>query len=400
MRSILSVLTICALFVACAESPAPLTAADAGQFARSVMIVDGHVDLPYALKDSDYDPAVASGQGDFDYPRAMQGGLSTPFMSIYTPASLDGTPEATTHAREMIALVENIASTNPDKFRVVRSVAEARQAFDDGLIGLPLGMENGSPIQTDMGLLEEFHQRGIRYITLAHSKSNALSDSSYDDNRQWGGLSDFGKKVVARMNELGIMIDISHLSDDAAWQVLELSRAPVIASHSSARHFTPGLERNMSDDMIRELDRRDGVIMINFGTYFLTAEGVEYTDKRGDAYDAYLERNGFEHSSELSRAFREDYLLTHPYPYAELDDVLDHIDHVVDIASIDAVGVGSDYDGVGDSLPTGLKDASEYPNLVAGLIERGYDRRDIEKILSGNVLRVWSEVEALAERSK
>jgi len=360
------------------------------------MLVDGHIDLPYALHDGWYDTSVASEQGDFDYPRAMAGGLSTPFMSIYTPARYDGTPAATEHANKMIDLVEKLVASAPDKFRIVTSVAEARKAFADGLIGLPLGMENGSPIQNSLELLDEYYGRGIRYITLAHSKSNAISDSSYDDNRQWGGLSEFGKTVVDRMNTLGIMVDISHLSDDAAWQVLQLSKVPVIATHSSARHFTPGSERNMSDEMIVDLGKRGGVIMINFGTFFLTEAGNAYGRIREEAYNSYLESEQLTDSPEIKAAFRDDYEERVPYPYATLDHVLDHIDHVVKLAGVDAVGIGSDYDGVGDSLPTGLKDVSEYPNLVRGLQQRGYSTDDIIKILAENVLRVWSEVEQYA----
>lgn len=369
---------------------------DATDLVQQNMLVDGHIDLPYALHKGWYDASIATEQGDFDYPRAMAGGLSTPFMSIYTPARFDGTSEATEHANAMIDLVEKLVSSAPDKFRIVTSVEEARQAFADGLIGLPLGMENGSPIQNSLPLLDQFYQRGIRYITLAHSKSNAISDSSYDENRQWGGLSEFGKTVVDRMNTLGIMVDISHLSDAAAWQVLDLSKAPVIASHSSARHFTPGSERNMSDDMIVELGKKGGVIMINFGTFFLTEAGNAYGKIRDQAYADYLESEQLVDTDEIKAAFRENYEQRVPYPYANIDNVLDHIDHVVKLAGIESVGIGSDYDGVGDSLPTGLKDAGEYPNLVAGLQQRGYATEDIVKILAENVLRVWAEVEQYA----
>lgn len=369
---------------------------DAIEIAQQNMLVDGHIDLPYALHKGWYDASVATDQGDFDFPRAMAGGLSTPFMSIYTPASYDGTAQATEHANTMIDLVEKLVASAPDKFRIVTSVTQARQAFEDGVIGLPLGMENGSPIQTSLELMDEFYARGIRYITLAHSKSNAISDSSYDENRQWGGLSVFGKIVVKHMNNTGIMIDISHLSDDAAWQVLELSQVPVIATHSSARHFTPGSERNMSDEMIVELGKKGGVIMINFGTFFLTEAGNNYGKIREAAYDDYLVSEKLTDTADIKTAFRDQYEKTVPYPYATLDDVLDHIDHAVRLAGIDAVGLGSDYDGVGDSLPTGLKDAGEYPNLIRGLQQRGYSTEDIVKIMAENVLRVWSQAEQYA----
>lgn len=384
------------VLIACAPQAAVVEAIDAGTLAQQTIIVDGHIDLPFALHKEWYDVRELSEKGDFDYQRAKAGGLSTPFMSIYTPARLDGTPQATEHADAMIDIVERLVASAPDKFRIVRTVDEVEQAFADGVIGLPLGMENGSPIQKDLALLERFYQRGIRYITLAHSKSNAISDSSYDDNKQWQGLSPFGKTVVQRMNELGIMVDISHLSDDAAWDVLELSKVPVIASHSSARHFTPGSERNMGDEMIAALGEKQGVIMINFGTFFLTEVGNKYSEAREAAYAEYLLANKLSDTGEVKDSFRAEYGKSAPYPFATLDAVLDHIDHVVKLAGIHAVGLGSDYDGVGDSLPIGLKDASTYPNLVKGLQQRGYSADDIAKILSGNVLRVWRAVEAHA----
>lgn len=387
------------LFSGCAAEVVRPVAIDATELAQKNMIVDGHIDLPYALHKGWYDASVAAPDGDFDYPRAMDGGLSTPFMSIYTPAKFDGNDAATQHANTMIDLVEKLVDSAPTKFRIVTSVASAQAAFNDGLIGLPLGMENGSPINGSMQTLQAFYDRGIRYITLAHSKSNHISDSSYDENRQWQGLSSFGKQVVARMNELGMMVDISHLSDDAAWQVLELSQAPVIASHSSARHFTPGSERNMSDAMIKALGEKNGVIMINFGTFFLTEAGNQYGKLRDAAYEKYVSDGELTATAELKETFRDDYEQRVPYPYATVDTVLDHIDYAVALAGIDGVGLGSDYDGVGDSLPAGLKDAASYPNLVRGLQQRGYNTTDIVKILSGNVLRVWSTVEDTAVKN-
>ena len=243
-----------------------------------------------------------------------------------------------------------------------------------------------------------FFDRGIRYITLAHGLSNHISDSSYDDNKQHGGLSEFGVEVVREMNRLGIMVDISHVSDEAFWDVMEVTSAPAIASHSSARHFTPDWERNIADDMIVRLAENGGAVMINYGSAFLTQKAQEYNPARRAAEAAYMEENNLEPSSEEMIAFEEAFVAEHgSYPYATLDETLDHFDHVVDLVGIDHVGIGSDYDGVGDSLPIGLKDVSSYPNLVEGLIGRGYSDEDIVKILGGNLLRIWREVEAAAE---
>lgn len=388
----------------CGPTPAPETppaatdlAAEAERIAADSIIVDTHIDVPYRLRDKPADVSRATADGDFDYPRAKGGHLDAAFMSIYTPAGLEAEGRSYEVANQLIDDVESIVEAAPDKFAIAVSVDDVRRHFDAGLISLPLGMENGSPIDGDLGRLEHFYDRGIRYVTLAHGLSNHISDSSYDENRQWNGLSEFGREVVAEMNRLGIMIDVSHISDEAFWQVMELSAVPAIASHSSARHFTPGWERNMADDMIRRLAEEGGVIMINFGSAFLKQDAREYGDLRRAAYREAREANPELDDEEIAALVSSSFEAEHGgYPYATLDDVLDHIDYVVGLSSVDAVGIGSDYDGVGDSLPEGLKDVSAYPNLVRGLLERGYSEGDIKKILGENLLRVWAEVEAYA----
>ncbi len=395
MKHLFAAVSLLALAACSSEAPQDATG-DANRIAQDTIIIDTHIDVPYRLDAEWEDVSGSTAKGDFDYNRAVAGGLNAPFMSIYTPAQYDGTEKAKTHAEDMIAIVERMVAEAPTKFRIAKTVADVEQAFADGVIALPLGMENGSPVMADLENLDYFYERGIRYITLAHSKSNDISDSSYDVNRQWNGLSDFGQSVVQRMNELGIMVDISHVSDDAFWQVMELAAVPPIASHSSARHFTPGFERNMSDDMIKALANKGGVIMINYGSAFLTEEANKYGPTMDEEYLKYLADNGLEDSTDLKDQYETEYRKTNPYPYATTDDVLDHIDHVVKLAGVDYVGIGSDYDGVGDSLPTGLKDVASYPTLVAGLVKRGYSEEDIKKILSGNILRVWRTVEAYA----
>jgi membrane dipeptidase len=278
------------------------------------------------------------------------------------------------------------------------SPLDIERQFAEGVISLPLGMENGSPIEDDLANVSHFHDRGIRYITLAHSLSNLISDSSYDDDKKWGGLSEFGVKVIGEMNRLGIMVDVSHISDEAFWDVMEVTKAPAIASHSSARHFTPGWERNLADDMIVRLAENGGVVMINFGSDFLTKEAYDYSNAKRDALKEYVEQNGIDAEDEEARSkFAEQYEAENgPYPFATLEQTLDHFDYVIDLTSVDHVGIGSDYDGVGDSLPTGLKDVSSYPNLIEGLLRRGYSDEEIRKILGENLLRVWREVEEVA----
>jgi len=193
------------------------------------------------------------------------------------------------------------------------------------------------------------------------------------------------------------MVDVSHVSDEAFWQVLDVSAVPVIASHSSARHFTPGWERNMNDDMIKALGDNGGVMMINFGSAFINEEARQYSLKRWPASRAFVAEHTTLSREDALQQFNAAWEAEHgPMPYASLDDVLDHFDHVVALVGVDHVGVGSDYDGVGDSLPTGLKDVSAYPNLVEGLLRRGYSEADIRKILGENLLRVWQAVEDYA----
>ena len=357
--------------------------------AQDVLIIDTHIDVPFRVHKAYVDVSRATDSGDFDYPRAQAGGLDAAFMSIYIPAVMDAAGEGLNLANSLINGVEQLARDNPDKFVVATCPSDVITARKRGLIALPMGMENGGPIRGDLAVLEDLFEKGIRYITLAHSKSNSLSDSSYDEHKRWGGLSEAGRAVVRQMNRLGIMVDVSHLSDDAFWHVMSESAAPVIASHSSLRHFTPGWERNMTDDMVAEVGDRGGVVQINFGASFLTQAAREYGAKASAAAMAYIEQQHLQPDSPSLATFRERYREEHPYPYATIDDVLDHIDRAVQLAGINGVGIGSDYDGVGDSLPTGLKDVSDFPNLIRGLRERGYSARAIRNIMGDNVLRVW-----------
>jgi membrane dipeptidase len=372
-------------------------AAEAQRIAQSSIIIDTHIDVPMKLAMTAPDVSRATDSGDFDYPRAVAGGLNVPFMSIYTPASYEAEGKSKAAAELLIDLVEKMVANAPDKFSIATSVADVRSQFDAGLMSIPMGMENGSPIDGDLANLKHFYDRGIRYVTPAHSLSNHISDSSYDENRQWNGLSEFGKEAIREMNRLGMMIDVSHVSDDAFWQIIEISEAPVIASHSSARYFTPGFERNMNDEMIVAMAEKGGVIQINFGSTFVNQESRDYGDARSAAGKQYL----LEHPDLTEAYLYQDYPAVYaeehgPLPFASVDDVLDHFDHVVKLTGVDHVGIGSDYDGVGDSLPTGLKDVSSYPNLIAGLLERGYSEEDIRKILGENLLRVWDAVESYA----
>lgn len=377
----------------------------ANKLAHDYIITDGHVDLPYRLKVTNFRLTkeyigipIKTDKGDFDYERAKKGGLDAPFMSIFIPASNQKEEGASKLlADTLIDMVKGIAAAHPDKFAVAVSPAEVKKNFKKGIISLPMGMENGSPIERDLANVAYFHKRGIRYITLTHSKDNNICDSSYDTTRTWNGLSEFGREVVLEMNRVGIMVDISHVSDSTFYQVMKITKAPCIASHSSCRKYTPGFERNMNDDMIKKLGENGGVMQINFGSTFLDGSIQEYHDKKRDELRALLEEKGLKRNDPAAKPLIEAFEKENPRLYSDVEMVADHIDHVVALAGIDHVGLGSDYDGVGDSLPTGLKDVSQYPNLIYELLKRGYTEEDIEKICYKNVFRVWSEVERIGK---
>lgn len=391
------------LFLAACLLPAAAAAAPsqrAEEIAHKYIIIDGHIDAPSSIAEAGADIATGAKAVDFDYARAKAGGLDAPFMSIYVAASYEETGGAKARADILIGLMEGVAARHADKFEIARSPKDVRRIFDAGKIAMPLGMENGSPIEGDLGNLKHFYDRGVRYITLAHSKANHISDSSYDSDKRWDGLSPFGFQVVEAMNDLGMIVDVSHLSDAAVEDVLATTRAPVFASHSSLRHFTPDWERNLSDDLVKKIAENGGIVMINYGSAFLTEAANTYNAPRDAARAAAEKKLGRAMSAAETEAFNADWKATHPYPFATLDDVLDHIDRAVALAGVDHVGLGSDYDGVGDSLPEGLKDAASYPALVDRLLARGYEEEAIAAILGGNALRVWEAVEKAANKKR
>jgi len=364
----------------------------AEQLAQTLIIVDTHIDVPYRLKTNWEDVSIRTKKGDFDYPRARAGGLDVPFMSIYVPAETETKGTARQVADSLIDIVETLEKTAPNKFSIVKSVQDIKEKFGSGRVLLAMGMENGAALEGDLNNLMYFYNRGIRYITLTHSRSNLICDSSYDPDHRWNGLSPFGREVVVEMNRLGIMIDISHVTDSTFYQVIAISRAPLIASHSSCRAFTPDWERNMSDDMIIKLAEKGGVIQINFGSSFINdAYRRNFTPLWED-----LEKTKMREEEQIE--YIKQFTSAHPMDRADITEVVAHIVHVVNLVGIDHVGIGSDFDGVGDSLPYGLNDVSAYPNLIYHLLKKGYTEEDVEKVCSGNILRVWSQVEKTAEQ--
>lgn len=388
------------LVFSCSENPGAI---NAKEIAQNVIIVDSHIDVPFRLWNQhleglEIDDISGSTEGDFDFIRARKGGLNVPFFSIYLPASTQNEGVSHKMANELIDLVEDIVTLHSDKFFLIKSTQDINKLKSRDVVGIALGMENGAPIEGDLLRVQYYFDRGIRYITLTHSKTNHISDSSYDDNIQWQGLSKFGIDLIGEMNRVGIMIDVSHVSDKAFYQAIEISEVPVIASHSSLRYFTPGFERNVGDEMLRKLAEKGGVLMINFGSSFISQRSRNYSIKM----EEYLKEKFSEGRSNLSQEIieeaRKQFSFKNEYPFATLGEVLDHFDRVITIAGINHVGIGSDYDGVGNTLPIGLKDVSSYPNLIQGLLDRGYSQIDIEKILGGNFMRVWKEVEEYASQ--
>ena len=394
------ILLACAALLSAApiHAQAPIAARD---LARDAVIVDTHIDTPTQLLERWADVGGPVPRGEFDYPRARQGGLDVAFMSVYTSADDDTAGKAWQIAHAQIDAVEALAARHPDRFALLRSPADLERLRAGGRVLLALGMENGAPIGDDLSQLAAFHARGVRYITLAHGQNNRIADSSYDLARRWQGLSPFGEQAVAQMNRLGIMVDVSHVSDDAVRDVLRITDVPVIASHSGMRHFTPGFERNLSDELARAIADEGGVVQVVFGSAFIDAKAAADTQAyfraeadfhRGNAA-ALAAGKPVRSIAEFDKAWD----VAHPAVPTRIGAVLDQIDHAVKVMGIDHVGIGSDFDGVGGKLPDGLRSVADYPNLVAGLQARGYGDGDIRKVLGGNLLRVWRAVEAAAQ---
>ena len=358
------------------------------ELSQKLLIVDTHIDLPSRLNSKWQDVSVEIDNGHMDYPRSVKGGLNAAFMSIYISPRYEESGGSIQLANNLIDLVERMSNENPNKFALAYTTQDVKKNFEKGLLSLPMGMENGTPIEGNFDNLKHFYDRGVRYITLSHGKANHICDSSYDPNKKWNGLSPFGKTLIPEMNELGIMVDISHVSDSTFYQVLEITKVPVIASHSSCRYYTPGFERNMNDDMIKKLAKNNGVIQITFGSYFISGD---YQSKMVKLENELKEQKITRWSDE-GKKYYYNFVKENGIDFGTAEDIAKHIDHVVKLVGINHVGLGSDFDGIG-ALPIGIKDVSSYPNIIYELLKKEYSEKDIEKICSGNLLRVWKEVE-------
>jgi membrane dipeptidase len=405
-RRALVLLLLAAGSAAC-SSPTPEQAGTAledraQRLTQNALLVDTHIDVPYRLHEQGTAPDDVSTRtqgGHFDWERGRAGGLDLPFFSIYIPAenqAQKGSSRAL--ADQLIDEVEQVIERSGGKFELARSTADARRIQAAGRMGIALGIENGAALEDDLANLRHFQERGVRYVTLTHSEDNLICDSSYATTHRWGGLSPYGRQVVVEMNRLGILVDVSHVSDATFDDVLAVAKVPPIASHSACRHFTPGFERNLDDARIQALARAGGVIQINFGSTFLTAEANQASIVEHRAIGEQCTAAGVKPDSKEGQTIADRWRAEHPGVQTHLSDVADHIEHVRELAGVEHVGIGSDFDGV-SSVPVGLEDVSRYPALVAELMRRGWKDDELRLLLGENLLRVWAQAERFAAQS-
>lgn len=358
-----------------------------------MFILDSHCDTPsqiLRLRDLSLDNELAQ----VDYPKLKKGNVDGAFFALYIPAQMD-TDDAKSYLLRLLGGVKRTLAENPDKAALAVSMSQAVENKSKGLFSIFLGLENGSPLgdsEDSFELLQKLYDDGVRYITLCHSKSNQICDSCASTTPKWGGLSPFGKRLVAEMNRIGMLVDVSHISDSSFYDVLACSTKPVVATHSSCRSLA-GHPRNMTDDMIRELAARGGVIQINFYPVFLDSDFASRLSssgiaERGESIEAEFiaDPANIEKRQAWNAVQRE--LLALERPSYKL--IADHIDHVVSLVGVDHVGIGSDYDGI-EITPDGMEDVSMMPKLFDELRSRGYSEEDLTKIAGGNFFRVLEQ---------
>lgn len=370
---------------------------DAAQtFHDSVMLVDGHNDLPWEFRErgtpsfDTLDIGKAAPELNTDIERLKRGGVKAQFWSVYVPVSTRLNGEALLQTLEQIEFVHAMVKRYPETFSFCRSTADIDLAIKEGKIASMIGVEGGHSIENSLSVLEKLYDLGARYMTLTHSATLDWADASTDEGKH-GGLTEFGEQVVLRMNELGMLVDLSHVSDETMRDALRVSKAPVIFSHSSARAICDH-PRNVPDDILPIVKANKGVIMVNFYSGFVVPEAGE-RNRLLQAETTAWKQAGDNESVIKSKttAWRK----THPLARGSIHDVVDHIDHLVKMIGVDHVGIGSDFDGV-DSLPEQLEDVSKYPLITQELLNRGYTEASIRKIMGENVMRVFREAEAIS----
>jgi membrane dipeptidase len=407
MKTFYLIFVALSLLAACSNGPTSnMNAKQIAGFHSKIITIDSHTDTPLKLMDGEFDfgerhdPHLDG--SCVDLPRMDEGGLDAIFFGIFVgqgPRDQEGDQKATSRAGRIIDSVYATLDRYSDRLALATNDRDIYKIVKSGKHAVLLGMENGYPVEGDPGYIDSFYNRGIRYITLCHSKNNDICDSSTDpDGPEFHGLSELGEKVVKRMNELGIMIDVSHISDESFYDVIRLSKAPVIASHSCSRAICDN-PRNLSDDMLKALAANGGVIqMCILSAYVQTPEPNPRRDSAKQAviadYGDYYELDDAGQKLFMEKWHKVDQ--DFPPVLTDVSHVVDHIDHIVKVAGIDHVGIGTDFDGGG-----GVSDCSEVsamPNITAELVHRGYSRSDIRKIWGENLLRVLKEVEKVANK--
>ena len=375
--------------------------ARAKQLHERAIVVDSHDDTTQRLVfDKTFNIAARNKNGNIDIPRMREGGLDALFFSIWVPSDVTG-PPAVKRALDQIDAVREAVRTNPNGLMLATTAADVRKAAAEHKIAALMGMEGGHMIDDDLRLLRVYAALGVRYMTLTHFKNNNWADSS-TDKAAHNGLTAFGKDVVREMNRLGVMVDISHVADKTFYDALEVSKAPVMASHSSARAIA-NHPRNMTDDMMRALARNGGVMMINYHAAFLSEEFRVASEKKSGnvvvAMAAMSKKCGGDEACSTLEGERIDHeaMAKGELPRVTWEKLVEHIDHAVKVAGADHVGLGSDFDGA--TMPLGMEDASKLPKLTDALLKKGYSEVDIQKILGGNILRVMEAVEKLRSQN-
>jgi membrane dipeptidase len=358
-------------------------------------LIDGHNDLPWELRQQvSYDldrMDIAEPQPGLqtDIPRLRSGGVGGQFWSVYVPSRLEGS-QAVTATLEQIDFVHTMVRRYPDTFALARTADDVLWAFRSGRIASLLGMEGGHSIDSSLGTLRMMYELGVRYMTLTHNDNVPWADSATDEPLL-GGLSPFGEQVVAEMNRIGMLVDLSHVSADTMRSALACAKAPVIFSHSSARAVCD-VPRNVPDDVLAALPANGGVCMVTFVPEFVCRESAAW---RVEAAAAARSAGVDPADLQAFFPFTKEWMRSHPKPRGTVDDVVAHISHVRSVAGVDHIGLGGDYDGT-DVFPAGLEDVSGYPLVFAALLEQGWSEADLAKLAGGNVLRVLRDAEAVA----
>jgi membrane dipeptidase len=370
----------------------------ARQLHARAIVIDGHDDTTQRLIfDRAFNIGTRNANGNLDIPRMKEGGLDALFFSIWVPADITG-PVAVKRALVQIDAVREAVRTHPNDLVLATTAIDIRRAAADRKIAALMGMEGGHMIDNDLRLLRDYAALGVRYLTLTHFRNNDWGDSSTDKPAH-NGLTAFGKDVVRELNRLGVMVDISHVSDKTFNDAIAVSSAPVIASHSSTRALT-NHPRNMTDEMLRALARNGGVVMINYHAGFISEEFRVASEKRSGDIVARMAAMSKKCGGDEACTTMEQERLDHEamangqLPKVSWERIIDHIDHAVKVAGADHVGLGSDFDGA--VMPLGMEDASKLPRITDVLLKKGYSEQDVEKILGGNLLRVMEQVEQVA----